>query len=337
MVVAPVGGVGRHRGTLAAVQLASGKLGSAAVVRLGVFLRGIDAGARVHRRGVHAVFTGGGSLPTHCDHRRDGACGGGLDSLAQQSQRAAHWTAVFATVISVVLLMVLTYEQSQQFGNPIELYQVTLLKNPNSWLAHVNLGKSLKQAGRLSEAIDQYRQSLALKADADTYTNLGNALEALEQFPEAMIQYQHALSLKPDDALAHNSIGVVLANQGRVQEAIAHYEAALDAKPRFAESALQPGFGARQDRSTAGCAGPFSACFATGAERCRSGDEHRLDLFPAKPTGGSCRCCAKSIGLGAVSRSDDGGSADCRVARFAPRRSVAAGIMCVTLRPVRRF
>lgn len=159
-----------------------------------------------------------------------------LTVCRQHSQGAARSAVAAAMVLPVVLLMALTHEQSLRYGNPVELYQTTLLKNPDSWLAHVNLGRSLKQSGRLLEAIDQYRQSLTLKADADTYINLGNVLEALDRFPEAITQYQHALALKPDDALAHNSFGVVLAKTGQLREAIAHYELALLSKPDFTEA-----------------------------------------------------------------------------------------------------
>ena len=155
----------------------------------------------------------------------------------QQSKGMACYAAIAIMVLAVGSLMSLTYEQCRRYGNPIELYQATLLNNPDSWLAHINLGKTLKQSGRLPEAIDQFQQAIKLKSDdPNPFTNLGNALEQLGRFPEAIVQYQRALALKPDDPLAHNSLGVVLAETGQLQEAIEHYQHAVFCKPEFSEA-----------------------------------------------------------------------------------------------------
>ena len=53
---------------------------------------------------------------------------------------------------------------------------------------------------------------------------------------EAIGHYEQALRIKPDYAEAHYNLGVALEQAGRVQEAIGHYEQALRIKPDFAEA-----------------------------------------------------------------------------------------------------
>ncbi len=52
-----------------------------------------------------------------------------------------------------------------------------------------------------------------------------------------MARYQRALSLKPDYADAHNNLGIALAVQGRIDEAVRLYERALFLKPDCPDTA----------------------------------------------------------------------------------------------------
>jgi hypothetical protein len=59
------------------------------------------------------------------------------------------------------------------------------------------------------------------------HNNLGNALYGRGEVDEAIAHYQKALEIKPDDAKAHANLGVVLASRGRMNEAIGHCRKAL--------------------------------------------------------------------------------------------------------------
>ena len=51
---------------------------------------------------------------------------------------------------------------------------------------------------------------------------------------EAIAHYQKALQINPDYAEAHNNLGNALLQKGRVAEAITHYQKALQIKPDYA-------------------------------------------------------------------------------------------------------
>ena len=84
-----------------------------------------------------------------------------------------------------------------------------------------------------------YRSELSIWLDtvakapsnARPHNNLAIALAAGGWTDEAIAHYQRALEIKPDYADAHNNLAVALAASGRTDEAIAHYKRALESKP----------------------------------------------------------------------------------------------------------
>jgi len=64
--------------------------------------------------------------------------------------------------------------------------------------------------------------------------SLGLALVRQGKLVEAVEHYQMALRIEPDYADAHLNVGVALADQGRLAEAIEHYQTALRLKPDYA-------------------------------------------------------------------------------------------------------
>jgi tetratricopeptide (TPR) repeat protein len=66
--------------------------------------------------------------------------------------------------------------------------------------------------------------------------NLGNALRQNGRLGEAITHYEEALQIAPDHAETHNNLGTALFQKGSVDEAITHYRKALKTKPGFAEA-----------------------------------------------------------------------------------------------------
>ena len=73
-------------------------------------------------------------------------------------------------------------------------------------------------------------------ADAEAHYNLGVALKAQGKLEEAIAEFRAAIRLKPDYAEAHSNLGIALRAQGKLEEAIAEYRAAIRLKPDNAEA-----------------------------------------------------------------------------------------------------
>ena len=67
------------------------------------------------------------------------------------------------------------------------------------------------------------------------HSNLGNVLARQGKLPEAIQHFEQAIQLKPDDARAQNDLGSALVLQGKLPEAIQHYEQAIQIKPDSAD------------------------------------------------------------------------------------------------------
>ena len=68
------------------------------------------------------------------------------------------------------------------------------------------------------------------------HNNLGNVLLQQGKVDEAMAHYQTALQFNPDYAEAHYNLGNVLCQKDRVNEAIIHYQTALQINPDYEEA-----------------------------------------------------------------------------------------------------
>jgi uncharacterized protein (TIGR02466 family) len=108
---------------------------------------------------------------------------------------------------------------------------------PKDAEAHSNLGNALQVLGMLEEAEASYIKTLALKPDlAEAHYNLGNTLQELGRLEDAERSYSKAIKFKPSLALAHCNLGNILRKLGRLEEAETNYRKAIRLKPDLAEA-----------------------------------------------------------------------------------------------------
>ena len=134
------------------------------------------------------------------------------------------------------ILAILTWNQSNIYQNDETLFRATILHNPDSWLAHNNLGTILLgRSGHLTDAIREFRTAVRLEpAYPESHFNLASAYthETPPRFPEALSEYEIALRLKPDDSEAYGNLGnVLLRLPGRRDEALRAYRTAVRLEP----------------------------------------------------------------------------------------------------------
>jgi tetratricopeptide (TPR) repeat protein len=211
------------------------------------------------------------------DHFQYLACLGIIVPTAYAVALAAkRWRAgAVAPVLVVLVLGSLTWMQSATYLDAETLYRDTLAKNPDSWMAHNQLGNVLVRSGRADEALPEYEAALRLRPDiaephlsygvalyrtdpskinlaigefetalrikpkwAEAHVDLGNALLHVPgRSPDAIAEFQAALRFDSDLVSAHNGLGNALAQTpGRVDEAIAQYQEAIRISPDYFEA-----------------------------------------------------------------------------------------------------
>jgi len=142
-------------------------------------------------------------------------------------------------------LAALSFRQSQKFCTPETLYRSILVENPQSALAHYNLGTILAQRpGQEAQAGASYRAAIASNpAYAEAHNNLGLLLQAQPGGrTEAMAEFVAALQAQPNLAEAHYNLALALmAEPARRPDAIAHLQQAVHNRPQFAEAYYQLG------------------------------------------------------------------------------------------------
>jgi Tfp pilus assembly protein PilF len=81
-----------------------------------------------------------------------------------------------------------------------------------------------------------WAHALAVSPSSVAHAKLGVLLEEEGRTEEAIAHYREALRLRPDNAYAANNWGIALANVWRFSEAIVRFEAALRMNPNYAEA-----------------------------------------------------------------------------------------------------
>ncbi len=162
-----------------------------------------------------------------------------LSLLRQRAATPVGRRAVRLGVAALVaLLAVLTWQQSQMYRNAETLYRVTIDRNPDSWMAHNNLGRILSRGTRrMPEAIQHFEAVLRLKPDharahyslaVDEYLT-GRPLDAVAHFEQVLV-------LEPGNVLlaanSHLLLGKILMNMpGQLPNAVRHLEEAVRLRP----------------------------------------------------------------------------------------------------------
>lgn len=101
-----------------------------------------------------------------------------------------------------------------------------------------NYAIALRHVGRQEEAEACLRQSLTESPSAEAYMTLGNLLRDTDRYDEALAAYRASLDLRPDLSKAHRGLGNALREIGRVDEAVASLDKALELQPGDAETLI---------------------------------------------------------------------------------------------------
>jgi tetratricopeptide (TPR) repeat protein len=150
---------------------------------------------------------------------------------------SARWVGVGICVLLCGSLAIVSRQQSRLYGDVVTYYETLLAGNPDSWLAHNNLGLALSAQGKPQEAFDHYRAAVRIKPNfAIAHLNLGTLHADAGRHSEAIAEFRTALESEPNDPQSLNGIGFALINTGHPAEATQHLRRAIELDAGYADA-----------------------------------------------------------------------------------------------------
>lgn len=116
----------------------------------------------------------------------------------------------------------------------LTLWTKTIMRSPNSYRAHCNLGNVYIESGLIERAQMEYQTALSINPnDASVHSNLGNVYSKQGFMDKASMEYREAIQLDKNYAPPHNNLGNIYFNRGSIDKARLEYEEALRIKPDY--------------------------------------------------------------------------------------------------------
>lgn len=165
-------------------------------------------------------------------HLAQGALG------SRSPQKAIEWLhqalALDARNLPGNLLLARAMRLSGHAERAIELCMAIRAWAPGHVPVLTEMALAQRQADRLADAQDSYRQALALEpGNAIAHHNLANILQRQRAWDEAEHHYRCAIAAAPAMAEAHTELGNLLLARQRVAEGRLCYARALNVRPDF--------------------------------------------------------------------------------------------------------
>jgi len=138
-------------------------------------------------------------------------------------------------------LAVVTWNQTQYWSDTNELFQHAIQMDPGNYLAWDYLGRAAMESGLFpSEAISCYQNALRIRPNYGVaHNNLGVVFVQQGRLEEAIAEYREALRLDSSLVPAHLNLGSALRRVGQPQEAMNEYEIALSMEPNSLAGHIQ--------------------------------------------------------------------------------------------------
>ena len=151
---------------------------------------------------------------------------------------SSYWPVALCS-LALLLCGALSIRQLSYWASSQRLYEHTLVVNPRSWGAHINLGLLLEAQNKTADAALHYREAIRLDpaspSSAVARVNLGGILESQGKLDEATTLYQDAVNQNTSVTSGHYHLGIVMGTKGDFSDAAAVLRQGAQQKPAWAQ------------------------------------------------------------------------------------------------------
>jgi tetratricopeptide (TPR) repeat protein len=134
------------------------------------------------------------------------------------------------------------YDLLGENNEAIDALRLAIRVHPEHAKAHNDLCILFLKAGKVQDAMKEYKKAVELNLNKDNlelHNNFGNILATQGHYDEAIIQYNQALLIQPHDAVVHFNLALILLRQGKTDDALNHLREVIRLQPDNAKAHYQ--------------------------------------------------------------------------------------------------
>lgn len=150
--------------------------------------------------------------------------------------------AMAAMGIYIVTMGVLAFNRSDVWQNDETLWSDVIQKYPDKYLGYANRGDYYRRTGQDDKAIADYAKSLQYKETDYIYHHRGRIMYLKGKVKEAIADYTQAIALKAEYPMALHNRALAYATLYDYDKAIVDYTEAIKHQPRYAKAYYNRGF-----------------------------------------------------------------------------------------------
>jgi tetratricopeptide (TPR) repeat protein len=165
---------------------------------------------------------------------------------SRQSRQPAQWrqwTLAAVSGAAVLLLAAVAWRQTSYWRNTDALWTRAVSATENNAVAHHNLGVLYFGQERTDEAIAQFREAVAVdffdpQLIAMSHSLLADALMKQGKVDEALTHYEQAARIYPEGMIFHGKLATALGSAGRLDRAVAEWRETVRLEPTVWQARL---------------------------------------------------------------------------------------------------
>jgi tetratricopeptide (TPR) repeat protein len=138
-------------------------------------------------------------------------------------------------LMSIVILLfgALAYRQSKTWRDSEALFAHALKINPDSYIAHTNLGNVYRKQDRTDDAEQEFLLAIQAKPNMESHVNLGALYTKLGRFDEAKTHFEKAIALNNSKAEPWLGLAALYAAQAKKDDVLRAYDQAVSRRPSY--------------------------------------------------------------------------------------------------------